>query len=213
MIISVLNQKGGTGKTTLSVNIARSMTIRGKKTILIDSDPQGSASCWHAKNEGNLLDLVVLSNSTFEKDVLKFKKFYDVIIIDGISRTSNLTINAITSSDIILIPVQPSTYDVDSTKDILVPIKDRITITNNVLKAAFIISRRLPNTRIGKRMINKINMMGLPVFENMTSNKIAYLESTEDGVSVLDGLYTKTIASREIENITNELEEFCYGIN
>ena len=53
MIISIVNQKGGTGKTTLAVNIAREYTLRKIDTLLVDSDSQGSALRWHEKSNGN----------------------------------------------------------------------------------------------------------------------------------------------------------------
>jgi len=52
MIISILNQKGGTSKTTLAVNMAREYTKRTFKTLLVDSDSQGSALRWHEKSGG-----------------------------------------------------------------------------------------------------------------------------------------------------------------
>lgn len=84
MIISILNQKGGTGKTTLAVNIAREYTTRDFKTLLVDSDEQGSALRWHEESGGELIDLTCLPVNTLHKDVMKFTDFYDRIIIDGI---------------------------------------------------------------------------------------------------------------------------------
>ena len=112
MIISILNQKGGTGKTTLAVNMARAYTKRSFKTLLVDSDSQGSALRWHEESGGDLIDLTCLPVTTLDKDVVKFKDRYERIIIDGIPRVSPLTICAIKAANVVLIPVQPSTYDI-----------------------------------------------------------------------------------------------------
>jgi len=123
MIISILNQKGGTGKTTLAVNIAREYTKRTMKTLLVDSDSQGSALRWHEESGGELIDLTCLPVTTLDKDVIKFKDRYERIIIDGIPRVSPLTVCAIKAADVVLIPVQPSPYDVWATEDLVRLIK------------------------------------------------------------------------------------------
>jgi len=108
MIISILNQKGGTGKTTLAVNIVREYTIRKYKSLLVDSDSQGSALRWHELSGGDLIDLTCLPVTTMDKDILKFNDHYNRIIIDGIPSMSRLTACAIKAADVVLIPVQPS---------------------------------------------------------------------------------------------------------
>jgi len=212
MIISILNQKGGVGKTTLAVNLARAFTKKNKKTLLVDSDDQGSASIWHEKANGELLDLTCLSKLTLEKDLQKFLPIYDYIFIDGIPRVSPLTVAAIKWSDIILIPVQPSPYDIWATHDIVRLAKDRQEITNGRLKAYFVISRKIVNTNIGKEIGKELGKMDLPSFENGTSQRVVYASSVENGLTVLDGDYHGTEACKEIEKITKELEEKINGI-
>ena len=207
MIISILNQKGGVGKTTLAVNIARSFTKKNKKTLLVDSDPQGSALNWHERSNGDLLDMVCLSKNTFEKDIDMFTNTYDYIFIDGIPRVSPLTICAIRCSDVILIPVQPSPYDIWATEEIVRHAKDRHQITNGRLKTSFIVSRKISNTNIAKDIAIELSKMEIPVFTNGTCARVAYATSVEKGITVLDGEYYGSEACKEIENISQELED------
>lgn len=214
MIISILNQKGGVGKTTLAINIARCLTKNNIKTLLVDSDNQGSALSWHEHSNGELIDLTCLCSATFEKDIQKYVDYYDIIIIDGVPRVSPLTISAICCSDLILIPIQPSHLDYWSTEDIIRHIKERQIITNNKLKAAFIVSRKIVNTNIGKDIFSELDKMGLPTLKNGTSQRVSYATSVQKGTTVLDGEYNGYEACKEIENITKEIiEEWKNGAN
>lgn len=206
MIISILNQKGGTGKTTLAVNLARGYTKLGTKTLLVDSDSQGSAQRWHERSGGDLIDMTCLPMTTLDKDVMKFVDRYDRIIIDGIPRVSPLTICAIKSATLILIPVQPSPYDIWATEDLVRNVKDRIDMTEGRTKAFFVVSRKITGTKIGKEIEEELKKLELPVFQNGTSQRVAYATSVEKGLSVLDGEYHGSDACREIESIINEIE-------
>lgn len=210
MIISILNQKGGSGKTTLAVNIAREYTKREFKTLLVDSDSQGSALRWHEESGGELIDLTCLPVTTLDKDVIKFKDRYERIIIDGIPRVSPLTVCAIKAANIVLIPVQPSFYDIWATEDLVRLVKERIEITEGKLKAAFIVSRRIKGTIIGKDIVQHLNSFELPVFIHGTCQRIEYAKAVQQGRTVCD---QRTEATLEMIAIVNELEEFSNGKN
>jgi chromosome partitioning protein len=210
MIISILNQKGGTGKTTLAVNMAREYTKRTLKTLLVDSDSQGSALRWHEESGGELIDLTCLPVTTLDKDVVKFKDRYERIIIDGVPRMSPLTICAIKAADVVLIPVPPSPYDVWATEDLVRLVKERIDITEGKLKAAFIVSRHIKGTLLGKEITEQLFSLGLPVFAQGTCQRQEYAKCVAEGRTVLEGM---TEATKEIVAIVNELEDFYHGAN
>lgn len=208
MIISILNQKGGTGKTTLAVNMAREYTKRNLKTLLVDSDSQGSALRWHEESGGDLIDLTCLPVNTLDKDVIKFKKQYERIIIDGIPRVSPLTVSAIKAAQIVLIPVQPSSYDIWATEDLVRLVQERIELTEGKLKAAFVVSRSIKGTILGREIIKQLADLGLPVFANGTCQRQEYAKSVQEGRTVCEG---NTEAAKEIAAIVNELEGFYHG--
>jgi len=213
MIISILNQKGGTGKTTLAVNIVREYKLRAYESLLVDSDSQGSALRWHERSNGELIDLTCLPTTTLDKDVLKFTKTHNRIVIDGIPSMAALTVCAVKAANIILIPVQPSFYDIWATEDLIRLVKERIEMTDGKTKAAFIVSRKIKGTNIGKDVYGQLESLGLPVFKSGTTQRVAYAATVSQGHSVVDEAANTVEAKKEIKLIVDELEEFSNGLH
>jgi chromosome partitioning protein len=212
MIISILNQKGGTGKTTLAVNIAREYTLREKLTLLIDTDSQGSAQRWHERSGGDLIDMTCLTMTTLHKDILKYIPRYERIVIDGIPQISALTMASIRCANLILIPVQPSPYDIWATEDLIRHVKYRIDMTEGKVKAAFIVSRKITGTNLGNEIYNELKKFELPIFKTETHQRVAYATCVEKGLTVVDEEYQNSSACIEIKCIVNEIEEFTNGV-
>ncbi len=206
-IIAVLNQKGGAGKTTLSTNLARALQLDGDKVLLVDSDPQGSARDWNAAGNGELLPVVGLDRPTLAKDIQAIQDNQDWLIIDGAPQIAELAVAAIKCADMILIPVQPSPYDVWACEDLVDIIKTRQEVTNGKPKAAFIISRVIKNTQLSKEIGEALAGYGLPVFKNFTSQRVIYPKSAATGLTVLDAEQSGDAAA-EIRAIAQELKEF-----
>jgi chromosome partitioning protein len=206
-VVAILNQKGGAGKTTISVNLARALQLAGDKVLLIDSDPQGSARDWHAAGEGDLLSVVGLDRPTLDKDIKAISQGYDWILIDGAPQLAQMAVAAIKCADIILIPVQPSPYDIWAAEELVEVIKARQQITNGKPKAAFIISRRISKTKLGQEVREALEGYGLPIFQSGTSQRVIYAETAATGSTVLDA-DTNGDAALEVKKIVEELKTF-----
>ena len=206
-IVAVLNQKGGAGKTTLSTNLARALQLAGDKVLLVDSDPQGSARDWNAAGNGELLPVIGLDRATLAKDIQAIQDNQDWLIIDGAPQIAELAIAAIKCADMILIPVQPSPYDVWACEDLVEIIKTRQEITNGKPKAAFVLSRVIKNTQLSKEIGDALEGYGLPVFKHFTSQRVIYPKTAVTGSTVLDA-DTAGEAAAEIRAIAQELKEF-----
>jgi chromosome partitioning protein len=119
-IISVLNQKGGVGKTTLTVHLATALARAGERVLLVDADPQGSALDWSAARAGDpLFPVAGLPKASLHKDLPALAANYSAVLIDGPPRVYDVARSAIMASDLVLIPVQPSPYDVWAAKEIV----------------------------------------------------------------------------------------------
>ena len=202
-VISVLNQKGGSGKTTIATHLARAIQLKGFSVLLVDSDPQGSSRDWAAVNEENPVPVVGIDRPTIERDLKRIAE-KDYVIIDGAPQAADLAISAIKASDIIIIPVQPSPYDIWATSDLVDLVKQRIEMTDGKLKAVFVVSRTIKGTKIGKEISVALSDYGLPVLETSITQRVIYPTSASMGSSVLDEEPTGE-ASKEINNLTNEI--------
>lgn len=210
MIISLLQEKGGAGKTTIAINVAATFKDLGNSVLLVDSDPQASVREWHTNNDGDKLDVIGLDRPTIDKDIQRFKRDYDYIFIDGAPHLSKMSSKIIMCSDIILIPVQPSPYDVWASESLVNLIKQRQEITEGKPKAAFVISRRIAKTNIGKEVNGVLENYGLPVLAGGTCQRVIYPETAARGETVIDLPYDHS-ARIEIRTLSNLVLEMCHG--
>lgn len=208
MIISVLNQKGGVGKTTLSVNLAAALALSHQRTLLIDADPQGSSLDWQSSRQGeNLFPVVGMAKPTLHKDVPELAANYDYVVIDGPPRVNELTRSGILASDLVLIPVQPSPYDIWASEEI-VKLVQEASVYKERLKSVFAINRKIVNTAIGRDVADALKSYPIPVMNTTISQRVAFAESAATGLSVLE-LSPNGPAAREIKSLVAEL----LGIN
>jgi chromosome partitioning protein len=204
MIISLLNQKGGVGKTTLTVSIAVNLAKKGYKVLLVDSDPQGSALNWSANREDETpFSIMAMPKAILHKELPKFEDDYDIILIDGPPSVFNVTRSAVMVSDLVLIPVQPSPYDIWAVEPIVELVKDSTLFDENK-QAFFIINRKIVNTAIGREVVKVLQEFDLPVMKSHICQRVSFAESAGAGQTITE-TEPKSTAGKEIEKLTNEI--------
>lgn len=184
-VIAVLNQKGGSGKTTVATHLARALQLQGAEVLLVDSDPQGSARDWAAVREDQPLTVVGIDRPTIDRDVKKIARV-DYVVIDGAPQAADLAVSAIKAADFILIPVQPSPYDIWAASDLVELVKQRIEVTDGKLQAAFVVSRAIKGTRIGGEVAEALEGYELPVLEARITQRVSYPGTAAVGTTVLE---------------------------
>jgi chromosome partitioning protein len=203
-VIAVLNQKGGSGKTTIATHLARALQLQGSSVLLVDSDKQGSARDWSAVDESNPVTVIGLDRPTLDRD-LKNISDKDFVVIDGSPQATDLAISAIKTVDFVLIPVQPSPYDIWATSDLVDLVKQRIEMTDNKLKSAFVVSRAIKNTKIGTEVSEVLTEYGLPVLDAKIVQRIAYPNSAAIGKTVFETESKNSDAVAEMNALATEV--------
>ena len=173
--------------------------------LLVDSDPQGSARDWAAVREDQPVTVVGIDRPTIERD-LKHVARKDFVVIDGAPQATDLAVSAIKAADFVLIPVQPSPYDIWATADLVELVKQRIEVTDGKLQAAFVVSRAIKGTRIGSEITDALAGYGLPILESRITQRVSYPGTAAAGTTVLD-TEPAGDAAAEVHALAAELKE------
>ena len=208
-VVAIVNQKGGTGKTTLAINLASVLAEKGA-VLLLDADPQASSQNWAAGEWTSPEGLAVkgMGKGNLLEQVRSVSRDYDWIIIDGPPGISRTSADAVRAADLVLIPAKPSPLDVWAASDIVEAVRARQKTSNGTPKAAFVITMAQPRTRLGRQIDAALSEMGIPVLQARTTQRVSYPNAINDGNSVVDG-HDQT-ARNEILAIRGELESMTH---
>ena len=208
MIIGVLNQKGGVGKTTLSVNLAACLARIGARVLLIDADPQGSALDWAAARQCDpLFSVVGFPRATIHKEIPQLGQGYDHIIIDGPPRVTDLARSAIMASDLVVIPVQPSPYDIWAAEEVVKLITEARVYKENI-KSVFLVNRKITNTAIGRDVREALAAYPIHVLNASVAQRVVFAEAAAQGQAIFE-IDPAGPAVAEMEAVVAELMEYA----
>ena len=189
-IIAVVNQKGGVGKTTISMHIAASLSQRKYKVLIVDADKQASATSWAtAASDGNLFPATITqlsaAKSKLHREVKKYVDDFDWIVIDAPpSEESPLTRSALLIADLAVIPVLPSPLDLWASIGIRETISDQIMPVNENLRSRLVLNQCAPKRTLSKEAAKILAAFEIPLCKTIIRDREAYRKSPAFGQTV-----------------------------
>jgi chromosome partitioning protein len=210
MIIAITNLKGGSGKTTISVNLAVTLTQRGKSVCILDTDVQQRSSMkWAGDRDASLAHISVygVEESQIIKEAAKLNKEYDIVVLDGSPQLADLADSTMLASDIVIIPIKPSILDFRSTEEFILryrrikSLKESQGFRSN---AYFVINDvKSMHTLTYKDTKAAVEAFGEPLLYSFP-NLVAFQDSLPFGMGVVE--YSDARAKEVFNEFTDKVE-------
>nr|AMP52636.1 CobQ/CobB/MinD/ParA nucleotide binding domain protein [uncultured bacterium] len=199
-VISFLNPKGGSGKTTAVINIATALSRSGYNIAVVDTDPQMSLTNWSKAGKA-AFDVFTAASEKAVYGIRKDLADYDFAIVDGAGSLSVITSAAVMVSDLVIIPVTPSPLDFSAAGSVVTVLEAQAY--SRKVEARFLITRKIEMATMLNVLKESIKDTGVKSFRTAITQRQVYVKSILDGDSVFES--SDGAAKGEIEILTKEI--------
>lgn len=202
-IITIAQQKGGAGKTTLAAQLAVAWAEMRKKVAVVDIDPQRSLAAWHAARcqtfgDGGGIHLFEVAGWRLNNEIGRLRQAFDWVIIDSPPHAEIDAKAAIRGADIVLVPVQPSPMD-------LWAIGPTLDATRKEMRRALLVLNRVPpRGRLSEQIAAQLEDDDTPVAAASLGSRIAFAASMAEGKGVVES-HARSLAAQEVRALATEV--------
>jgi chromosome partitioning protein len=199
-VITVAQQKGGAGKTTLAANLAASWA-KSRRVALLDIDPQRSLSRWHALRSPGMppIRLAEVSGWRLAAELDRLRADFDVVLIDSPPQIDTDAKLAIRGADLVLVPVQPSLPDLWAAEGTL-----KLAVAER-RPARVVMNRAQPAGALREAVARRMAEGAFPTLHTTLGNRIGYANAFAAGQGVVEH-QPRSVAAKEIMALATEIE-------
>ena len=214
-VIAVVNQKGGAGKSTITMHLAGSLGRKEYKVLVVDADSQGTATRWAASASDDVpfpaaVNGLSAAEDKVHREVAKFVDDYHFIVIDCPPAVESIIPqSALLIADLALVPVIPSPPDLWAAVGIRRLIEST-RMSNPDLKAQLVINDLEPNTTVAQKVRDILPEFGIALMKSVVHHRTAYRQAAAYGTTV-HTLKRAKAAAAEIECLTTEIINLLEG--
>jgi len=204
VVITVAQQKGGTGKTTLAANLGAALAGRNR-VALLDIDPQRSLTRWHSLRTARAdaappLTFSDVSGWRLAAELDRLKQDHDVILIDSPPQIDTDAKLAVRGANLVLVPVQPSPPDVWAAEGTLKLAADERR------RAAIVLNRVPPVSRLKAVIAADLAIRGRTLLQSSIGNRVSFANAFSEGLGVTEAA-PRSSAAREVRKLLDEIVE------
>jgi chromosome partitioning protein len=203
-VITIAQQKGGAGKTTLAIHLAVAWSALGQKVAVLDTDPQASLTGWQGVRatrqaaRAGAPQVSAITGWRAPAEIERLAKAFDLVVVDSPPHTETEARVVIRAADLVIVPIQPSVMDLWATQATLNLAKAERTA------ALLVLNRVPPRSSAAAEIAEEAHKLGVPVATTTLGNRVALASALNAGLGITE-FQSSGSATTEVSSLAAEI--------